>query len=107
MRKIISFLKEARAELGKVVWPTRRRAAKLTTIVVVVTVAFGVFIGAVDYGLSNGVQAIVSLSKGKPAEQSPVDQQPGGQPGDPIQIPAGQSGVNANQPQQPNSQPTQ
>ncbi len=90
MRKIISFLKEARAELGKVVWPTRRRAAKLTVIVVVVTVAFGAFIGAVDYGLSNGVQAIVSATKSQPANESPVDQQPGGSPKDPIQIPNSQ-----------------
>ena len=100
--KAISFLKEARAELGKVIWPARRRAARLTVIVVVVTIAFGVFIGAVDYGLSNGVQAIVSLTKSKPANEAPIDQQPGGQPGQPIQIPAGQPG----QPQ-PNQQPTQ
>lgn len=96
MRKIVSFLKEARAELGKVVWPTRRRAAKLTALVVVVTIAFGAFIGVVDLGLSKGVQEIVSLTKSKSADTSPVDQQSGGTPKDPIDIPAGQ----------PNSQPT-
>lgn len=97
--KALSFLKEARAELSKVVWPTRRRAARLTAIVVVVTVLFGVFIGGVDYGLSKGVQAIVSLTK--PSQEAPIENLPGGQPGNPVEIPAGQP-----QPNQPNAQPT-
>jgi preprotein translocase subunit SecE len=100
VRKIVSFLKEARAELGKVVWPTRRRAARLTAVVVIVTIAFGAFIGAVDLGLSKGVQGIVSLSKAKPTPAA-IDQQPGGNPGQPVDIPAGQNSVTI-----PNSQPT-
>lgn len=66
MRKVLRFLGEVRVELGKVVWPTRAKAARLTVVVVIVSVVFGAFLAAVDYGLGKGVQfAIDSAQKGK------------------------------------------
>lgn len=47
--KPIVFLKEVRAELVKVSWPTRQEAIRLTAIVIGVSVAVGVFIGSLDY----------------------------------------------------------
>lgn len=43
------FVRETRAELLKVVWPTREEAVRLTTVVVVVIAAMSVFLGAIDY----------------------------------------------------------
>ncbi len=100
MRKIISFLKEARAELGKVIWPTRRRAFRLTFVVVIITVLFGAFIGAVDYGLSHGVEYVISVSK-RPTPPGQSVQIPAGSANQPIQVPAG--GTQPNQPNQPPS----
>ncbi len=46
---VVKYLKETRAELRKVVWPTRDETKNLTIIVVSVTVAMAVFLGLLDY----------------------------------------------------------
>ena len=46
---IVNYLKETRAELRKVTWPSREEAINLTAIVVAVTVAMAIFLGVVDY----------------------------------------------------------
>ncbi|MBI5649488.1 MAG: preprotein translocase subunit SecE [Chloroflexi bacterium] len=50
--RIMSYVRETRAELRKVVWPTREEATNLTLIVVSTIVAMSVFFGAIDYVLS-------------------------------------------------------
>ena len=42
------YFKETRAELRKVTWPTRQQATNLTLIVLAVTVAMALFLGAFD-----------------------------------------------------------
>lgn len=46
---VVRYLKETRAELRKVAWPTRDETKNLTIIVVSVTVAMAVFLGLLDY----------------------------------------------------------
>jgi len=48
MGKFVKFLKEVRAELKKVTWPTSRELIGSTIVTVVVTVIISVFIGFVD-----------------------------------------------------------
>jgi preprotein translocase subunit SecE len=43
------FVRDTRSELKKVVWPTREEAVNLTLIVIAVSVAIGLVLGAVDY----------------------------------------------------------
>ncbi len=43
------FIRETRSELKKVVWPTRDMAINLTVLVTAVSLAVGIFLGAVDY----------------------------------------------------------
>jgi preprotein translocase subunit SecE len=43
------FLKEVRSELGKVVWPSRKEAVRLTSLVIGISLAVGLFIGAFDF----------------------------------------------------------
>jgi len=45
----VVFLKEVKAELLKVVWPTRNEVVKLTIIVITVSVAIGLYIGGLDF----------------------------------------------------------
>ena len=45
----VVFLKEVRTELDKVVWPTREQIVRLTALVVVISLAVGLFIGAIDF----------------------------------------------------------
>jgi preprotein translocase subunit SecE len=49
MQRLIGFLKEARAELVKVTWPTRKELMESTVLVIVSVMAVSVFIGVVDF----------------------------------------------------------
>ena len=46
------FIGDIIAELKKVVWLSRREAIYLTTLVLIVTVAMGILLGALDYGFT-------------------------------------------------------
>ena len=46
------FFVDAIAELKKVVWLTRREAAYLTGLVLIVAVSAGLILGAIDFGFS-------------------------------------------------------
>ena len=43
-------------ELRKVVWPSRQETANLTVVVLVVAIAIGIFLGAIDFGLNRVVE---------------------------------------------------
>ena len=49
MNKLWTFVKEARAELRKVNWPTRAQTVKFTGVVIGVSLAVAVFLGTLDY----------------------------------------------------------
>ena len=49
MNKITTFSKEARVELRKVSWPTREQTIKYTALVVGLSLAVAIFLGALDY----------------------------------------------------------
>jgi len=51
-RGIGQFLSEVRSELRKVVWPTRQEGAKLTALVVGISVVIGIFLGVLDFAFS-------------------------------------------------------
>ncbi len=57
---LVRYLKETRAEIRKTSWPTREEATNLTVIVLAVTVAMAIFLGAVDYFFASLVRLIVS-----------------------------------------------
>ncbi len=44
----VVFIKEVKAELSKVLWPTRQEVVKLTIIVIFVSAAIGLYIGGLD-----------------------------------------------------------
>ena len=52
------FIGETIAELRKVVWLSRREVAYLSALVLVVSLAAGLFLGAIDYGFSGLVENI-------------------------------------------------
>ncbi len=52
MTNPIQFIKEARAELSKVVWPTRAEVTKITIAVIALSLAVSIYLGAADYGLT-------------------------------------------------------
>jgi len=52
------FIGEIISELKKVVWLTRREATYLTFLVLLVALAAGIFLGAIDYGFSSLVDKL-------------------------------------------------
>jgi len=58
--RIMQYIRETRAELRKVVWPTRQEALNLTIIVVVTILVMSVFFGAVDYLLTQLFRLLIT-----------------------------------------------
>jgi len=52
------FTKEARQELRKVVWPTRKETTQMTLVVVAMVVLVSLFLWIVDWGLLAAVKAL-------------------------------------------------
>ncbi len=47
--RVVRYFKEVRAEIGKVVWPSRRDTINLTAIVLGVTAAMSIILGVIDW----------------------------------------------------------
>jgi preprotein translocase subunit SecE len=47
--RVVKYLKEVRAEMRKVTWPSRAEIVRLSTIVITVLVAASAFMALVDY----------------------------------------------------------
>ena len=47
-QKIVAYMRETRAELGKVSWPSRAEAANLTVVVLVTITVSALFLGFFD-----------------------------------------------------------
>ena len=58
---IIRYLRETRAELRKVTWPTRKEALNLTYIVLGVTFGFALVLGVLDRVFSLIFQLILDF----------------------------------------------
>lgn len=56
---IFGFIKEARGEFNKVVWPSRKEAIRLTLIVVAAATVIGLLVTGLDYFFSNLVKVLI------------------------------------------------
>ncbi|MFZ3020438.1 MAG: preprotein translocase subunit SecE [Minisyncoccia bacterium] len=54
------YIKETKGELSHVSWPTRKQAIAFTALVIGVSVALAIYLGAADFLLSRIVKIIVS-----------------------------------------------
>ena len=50
--KLTTFLKEVQVEFSRVNWPTREELVNSTSVVLVFSVAFAIFIGIFDFVIS-------------------------------------------------------
>ncbi|MBC7185616.1 MAG: preprotein translocase subunit SecE [Calditrichaeota bacterium] len=60
--KAINFLREVKIEMAKVSWPTREELKGSTTIVIITTLLFAVFIFITDQIISRIVGVIFRLA---------------------------------------------
>ncbi len=59
---LLEYLRDTRAELRKVHWPTRQEAENLTKIVLAVTVAMAALMGLLDYLFSLELRGLINES---------------------------------------------
>jgi preprotein translocase subunit SecE len=59
MQQAIQYIKDTRAELEHVTWPTRKQAIGFTLIVIVISLITAFFLGFFDYLFSLIIQKFV------------------------------------------------
>lgn len=57
--KFIEYLKDVKAELRHVKWPTQKTALALTAIVVVLSILAALYVGAFDFLFSETITNII------------------------------------------------
>jgi preprotein translocase subunit SecE len=60
MKNPLSFLKESKDELTKVVWPTRKQTIEMTIVVIVVVLIVSFYLGGIDYLLTKGMTYLLN-----------------------------------------------
>ncbi|WP_375229971.1 preprotein translocase subunit SecE [Roseobacter sp. S98] len=55
------FIQQTRAEVSKVVWPTRREVMLTTVMVFILSALFAVFFATVDIIIRGGLQAVLTM----------------------------------------------
>ena len=59
MNKIKQFLLEAKAELSKVNWPTKKQTINYTLLVIGISLAVAIFLGALDFLFSYVIKVFI------------------------------------------------
>jgi len=59
----IQFVQQVRAEVGKVVWPTRRETLLTTLMVFILAVVAAIFFGLTDYVIRLGLDLIIPAAR--------------------------------------------
>ena len=57
----LQFIQQVRAEVAKVVWPTRREVMLTTVMVFIMAALTAIFFALVDMAIRGGLQAILSI----------------------------------------------
>lgn len=55
----VLFLREVRDELQKVIWPTREEAIRLTTLVLILSLLVGLFLGGADLIMTKVLEVVL------------------------------------------------
>ena len=60
MSSLVTYLKNVRAELSHVVWPTKRQSLTHVVLIVLISVVTAIFIAILDHFLTKGVGLLIS-----------------------------------------------
>ena len=60
----LDFIQQTRAEIGKVVWPSRREVVLTTAMVLLLATLAAIFFSLVDFGIRTGLAGILSALGG-------------------------------------------
>ncbi len=59
MNKLLTYLRESREEMRKVVWPSRQEAVKHTGLVIAISLGVAAFLGLIDYLLTFALRSLI------------------------------------------------
>jgi preprotein translocase subunit SecE len=59
MSRIKNYIKESKAELKKVTWPTKKDVKNHTLLVIGFSLSMAAFLGAIDFGFSKFIEFFV------------------------------------------------
>ncbi|MFC2603178.1 MAG: preprotein translocase subunit SecE [Treponema sp.] len=59
MSKVGQFLRESKAELKKVVWPSRDDVVSSVKVVIISTILIAIILGLLDFGFTQAFRAIM------------------------------------------------
>jgi len=59
MSKIIEFLKETKAELKQVTWPTKNQTIAFTILVIAISIVVAYFLGFFDLIFTKGLEKLL------------------------------------------------
>ena len=57
--KFLAFIQESRQEIKRVEWPTTSTTTKLTLVVVFISLAVSVYLGALDYAFTKILELFI------------------------------------------------
>ncbi|HEY4493293.1 MAG TPA: preprotein translocase subunit SecE [Candidatus Paceibacterota bacterium] len=60
MAKVTEFIKETRAELKHVAWPSRKQTVQVTALVIAVSLFVALFLTLFDWLFSLGLKTLIS-----------------------------------------------
>ncbi len=61
MDKLRVFFSEVKQELEKVTWPKQKVVINYLGLVITISLVVSLFIGAIDYGLTKGLEYFISF----------------------------------------------
>lgn len=59
IQKVTQFLKEAKVELKKVVWPSPKQTLASTAVVIIIVFIVSIYLGIIDFALAKLVKFIL------------------------------------------------
>jgi preprotein translocase subunit SecE len=58
---VVEYIEDTRAEMRKVVWPTREEAMNLTVVVLFVTIIMTIILGGIDFVFAQLLEFVLSF----------------------------------------------
>ena len=61
MQSLATYLREVRAEMKRVTWPTKKETRNMSVGTIVILIVFGLVLWAIDMGIVAGLAALAGI----------------------------------------------
>ena len=58
--KLFDYIRDTKAEMKHISWPTKKQAVGYTVLVIVISIIVSIYLGILDFGLTELVTKIIS-----------------------------------------------